>query len=64
MKTKVKYLKAYIDSKLVINQVKRAYEVRHERFSVISLRDYQASQQIWRLYSDYVPSLHNMHAEV
>ena len=59
----VKNLKAYGDSKLIINQVRGEYEVRHEDLVPYHNATIIMAEKFENFYIDHVPHQQNAHAD-
>ena len=59
----VKNLKAYGDSKLIINQVRGEYEVRHEDLVPYYSATIRMAERFKNFYIDHVPCQQNAHAD-
>jgi len=59
----VKNLEAYGDSKLIVNQVRREYEVRHENLVPYHNATIHMAERFKNFYIDYVPRQQNEHAD-
>ena len=59
----VKNLKAYGDSKLIVNQVRREYEVRHEDLVPYYNTTIDMVERFRDFYIDHAPRQQNAHAD-
>jgi len=59
----VKNLEAYGDSKLIINQVRREYEVKHEDLVPYHNATIYMAERFRNFYIDYIPHPQNAHAD-
>ena len=59
----VKNLKAYGDSKLIVNQVREEYEVRHEDLVPYYSATIQMAERFKNFFIDHVPCQQNAHAD-
>ena len=59
----VKKLEAYGDSKLIINQVRREYEVRHEDLVPYYIANIYMFERFKNFYIDHVPRQQNVRAD-
>ena len=59
----VKNFKAYGDSKLIVNQVRREYEVRHEDLIPYYNAAIYVVERFRNFYIDHVPHQQNAHAD-
>jgi len=59
----VKNLKAYGDSKLIVNQVRVEYEVRHEDLVPYHNATIYMAEKFKNFYIDHVPRQQNTHAD-
>ena len=59
----VKNLKAYSDSKLIVNQVREKYEVRHEDLILYYKATISMAEGFGNFYIDHVPRQQNVHAD-
>jgi len=60
----VKNLKAYGDSKLIVNQVHGEYEVRYEDLVPYYNATIHMTERFKNFYIDHVPRQQNAHADV
>ena len=60
----VKNLEAYGDFKLIVNQVRREYEVRHEDLVPYFNATISMAERFRNFYIDHVPRQQNAHADV
>jgi len=58
----VKNLEAYNDSKLIVNQVREKYEVRHEDLVPYHHATIYMAERFRNFYIDHVPRQQNTHA--
>ena len=59
----IKHLKAYGDSKLIVNQVRGEYEVRHEDLVPYHNATINIAEKFKSLYINHVPRQQNAHAD-
>ena len=59
----LEHLKAYGDSKLIINQVRGEYEVRHEDMVPYRNVTINMAEKFQSFYIDHVPRQQNAHAD-
>jgi len=59
----VKNLEAYGDSKLIVNQARREYEVRHEDLVLYHNTTIHMAERFRNFYIDYVPRSQNAHTD-
>ena len=59
----VKNLEVYGDSKLIVNQVRGEYEVRHEDLVPYHNATIDVAEKFKSFYIDYVPRQQNTHAD-
>ena len=59
----VRNLEAYGDSKLIINQVRGEYKVRHEDLVSYHNATIHMAERYRNFYIDYVPCQQNVHAD-
>ena len=58
----VRYLKAYSDSKLIVNQVRGEYEIRHEDLVSYQNATINMAEKHKKFYINHVPRQQNAHA--
>ena len=59
----IKNLEAYGDSKLIVNQVFREYEVRHKNLVPYHNATIHMAEKFRNFYIDHIPRRQNVHAD-